>query len=440
MVLVAVSLIPFGSHVSYKLTSGIEHDLTKDAAIDITHERYGLLNSAVSWPNLAVPLVAGLLVDRRRHVESALFFSGIALIGQLGFAFGVAYESFELALASRAVFGIGEGMVMVVQGAVIAKWFRGGELTFAIGITEMTHAAGNWLGKVAVNVGIILGGWKLTPWVGVAACTISVACSVSLFPLEATMRPPQCDVVKLEAKVGHSKLSEFAHSVRSACQATSLTFWLLIALHVLISNTEHLFDSVSANFIRDKWGLDVKDAAWLSSVNVILPALLSPAVGLILDRSSWRMLTASLACATMAAAHVLLGLLELTPWLGLLMLSGAASFLPTILRSCVPLVVPLHAVAFAFGLYSVGENAGKTIGSPLVGYIKDHNGSYTVDSIIFVIMSSAGAALCLVISAIDHKRGGKLNANASKFNAFEQSEILVPNYENLYTQAPSSTV
>jgi len=244
--------------------------------------------------------------------------------------------------------------------------------------------------------------------------------------------------VKLEPQAGCSKtLRDFAQNVRSAFRATSLMFWLLIALHVLISNTEHLFDSVSANFIRDKWGLNVKDAAWVSSVNVVLPAFLSPIVGFILDRTSWRMLTAAMACATMAAAHVLLGLLDLTPWVGLLMLSAAASFLPTILRSCVPLVVPLHIVAFAFSLYSIGENAGKTIGSPLVGYVKDHNGSYTVDEIVFVVMSTAGAVLCLIISAVDANRGGMLNANASKTNVavLEQGETPEwQDYENLNTQ------
>jgi hypothetical protein len=54
--------------------------------------------------------------------------------------------------------------------------------------------------------------------------------------------------------------------------------------------------------------VDWKNAVWLSSLNSVLAILLSPAVGHLLDRVNNRMTIASVACAAMAAAHVVLGM------------------------------------------------------------------------------------------------------------------------------------
>ena len=120
-----------------------------------------------------------------------------------------------------------------------------------------------------------------------------------------------------------------------------------------MSNAEHLFDAISADFISDKWHQKTTKATWLSSLNYVFAMVLSPTVGLLMDRTSYRMVIASVACLTLSAAHLLLAYTELTPVAGLLLLAVPESFLPTILRSSVPLVVPHSIVGLSFGLYAV---------------------------------------------------------------------------------------
>ena len=52
-----------------------------------------------------------------------------------------------------------------------------------------------------------------------------------------------------------------------------------------------------------------------------------------------------------------------------------------------------YGAGVAYGVYEVAENLGKAIGNPLVGYLKDHNGSYTVDELIFAGMGLAAAGV-----------------------------------------------
>lgn len=399
-VLACVAVMPIGVHVCYKMTSGLEKHLIHDAFEPrIDHAEYGLLNSAVSWVNLVLPFATGSLIDARSTRLTTTVSLVVALAGQLLFAVGVHVRSYTLALAGRFVFGAGEGTVMMAQGAACAQWFGGAELTLAIGVMEMTHNTANWLGKVAVNVGLALGGWQATLWFGVVLCFLGVLVNWVF-----------CTI---ERRAELSSSGAFRKHSMPPCRGVwqlPASFWALTCLHLLVSNVEHLFDSVSANFIQDKWHTHTAKAAWLSSLNYAFAIFLSPLVGAALDRTGRRMLTAALGCAVMAGAHLLLGFTRLAPAVGLLMLSLPEAVMPTILRSSVVLVVRPSLVGLAFGVYEVSESTGKTVGAPLIGYFKDRTHNYQADELAFVCASLAASVLCLAISVIDRRKGGSLNA------------------------------
>merc|ERR1711963_870267 len=103
--------MPFGVHMCYKMTSGIQRHLMDDAySPPIDASQYGFLNSAVSWANLFIPLYAGPLVDRRATRHIAVIALMISLVGQVLFTFSVYCKAFSMGVLGRAVFGAGEGM------------------------------------------------------------------------------------------------------------------------------------------------------------------------------------------------------------------------------------------------------------------------------------------------------------------------------------------
>lgn len=60
----------------------------------------------------------------------------------------------------------------------------------------------------------------------------------------------------------------------------------------------------------------------------------------------------------------------------------------------------------AFGAYNIAENAGKTVGAPLIGYIKDRSGNYLYVELGFAAASFAAAMLVLVLSITDPRLRG----------------------------------
>lgn len=402
VVLVFVSIMPFGVHLCYKMTSGIQTHLMHDAFGEpISTMQYGLLNSAVSWPQLFVPFLAGPFVDCKATRVAGIIATLIGLSGHLLFTLGCQWSSFPLALTGRAVFGAGEGIVMIAQGVAIAQWFRGAELTLAIAIAEMSHNVANWSGKVAVVAGIDYGGWWITLWIGVGVCGVGVIAA--------------CIFGCIERHYEKSYTTALAKHGTVQCRAfnnLTTSLWLLIVIHLLCSNVEHLFDTTSANFIQGKWHADTSKAAWLSSLNYAAAMVLCPAVGLLIDKSCMRMPLAIAACCFLGCAHLLLGLTTVAPAVGLLMLSLPQAVMPTILRASAPLVVSPTVFGLAFGAFGLAENLGKTIGAPLVGYVKDQDGNYTNIELGYASLSFVAASLVILLCIIDRRSGGVLGSPA----------------------------
>jgi MFS family permease len=380
----------------YKMTSGIQKHLM-DEAYDppIDAERYGFLNSAVSWANLVIPLYAGPLVDRRATRHIAVTALMIGLVGQVLFTLSVNSKVFAMGVFGRAVFGIGEGSVMIAQGAAIATWFSGAELTFAVAMTEVGHSIANWTGKIAVSMALEMGGWWITLWIGCACCAFGLLAG--------------CMFAIIERKYESSDPTAFkkgaASSVASFAQIT-MSLWLILMIHLLVSNTEHLFDTVSTDFIQSKWHDSTSQAAWLSSLNYAGSFIFCPVAAILIDKSACRLPIALLACCLMGGAHLLLGLTTVTPAVALVALSFPQAIMPTILRASAPLVVNPSVFGMAFGAYNIAENAGKTVGGPLIGYIKDRDGNYLHVELGFATASFVAAMLVLVLSITDPRLRG----------------------------------
>ncbi len=62
-----------------------------------------------------------------------LLFMSLVASGQLIYTLGLSSQSFYLCLMGRGVFGLGGESLNVAALAMIAMWFKGKELAFAMG-------------------------------------------------------------------------------------------------------------------------------------------------------------------------------------------------------------------------------------------------------------------------------------------------------------------
>ena len=111
--------------------------------MNITDPQFGLLQSIYSWPNTVLPLFGGVLIDSFGIRKSMILFMSFVALGQVIYTFGLAQQSYYLSLLGRCTFGLGGESLNVSSLAMIALWFKGKELAFAMGIVICVSRLGS---------------------------------------------------------------------------------------------------------------------------------------------------------------------------------------------------------------------------------------------------------------------------------------------------------
>lgn len=154
--------------------SSLEQFMLDDSSYPLTSTMYGALISAVSIPNMFLPFIGGRFLDKHGPDKVRLFLLWTC-IGQVIFALGMQFKKIWMAIVGRILFGIGEGSVVVGTRVLIASWFRGEELTFAMGVGVAITNLSKMLSKATVApIAIYFEGYVQALWYGFGVCLVSV--------------------------------------------------------------------------------------------------------------------------------------------------------------------------------------------------------------------------------------------------------------------------
>jgi MFS family permease len=102
---------------------------------------YQLFYTVYAWTNMAMSLVAGVMVDRIGLKISVFMFLSFCLIGSALFGLAFTLTSltpdarYILMFIGRFIFGLGGGSITIAQNAITAYWFKNKELAMAFGCT-----------------------------------------------------------------------------------------------------------------------------------------------------------------------------------------------------------------------------------------------------------------------------------------------------------------
>jgi MFS family permease len=131
--------IPAALHQELK-----EYMHTDDANFEL---KFNLLYTVYAMPNVVLPLLGGVMVDRWGPGLCMVSYSICLCVGQALFAVGLSQHSWTKMLLGRAVFGLGGESICVAFSTLFSEWFDPSERAFAFG----TQLAVSRLGSVLNN-------------------------------------------------------------------------------------------------------------------------------------------------------------------------------------------------------------------------------------------------------------------------------------------------
>lgn len=385
-----------GSYFCYDNPGPLETQLEKQFDLDSTH--FSMLYTVYSMPNMVLPILGGVFLDRIGMRSGLILFTTVLTIGQLVFAMGGYSSNFDMMLAGRIIFGMGGESMCVAQSSIVSTWFKGKELAFALGINMSITRLGAVLNSAIVPSIYDSNGLGPALMLGFLICCFSLANAFGLVYLDkkAEDANPESEVARVaeEEKFSWSDLYSFDKS-----------FWILTGSCVLTYMSIFPYIQVASDLLQSKYHFDKITAGYMFGVPYIISAILSPILGLAIDRLGKRALLICMSSVILIIAYYLSMVMpecyqcnsEIYP---LILVGVGYSIYAAAIWGSIPYIVKPHTVGTAFGLATAIQNIGLVISPTIVGLIKDRtktvdHGYYFVN-MYFIAINVIG--LCLNIS------------------------------------------
>jgi MFS family permease len=358
-VLLFVSLAMFGNYYTYDAIAPLASMLTSQLGFDDT--QLGALNAIYSFPNIAMVLVGGVIVDRVGAGKATLYFTAVTLAGA---ALTAASGSFVVMALGRLVFGLGAESMIVAVTASLGQWFKGRQLGLAFGLNLSIARAGSYAADLSPTwaKAIYAQGWR-------PALLISVVLMASAFVAVLVYW-------RLERHAeGRFQLGRPAPSERIVwgdLVRFDRSFWYIVALCVTFYSVVLPFRSTFAiKFFQDAHHLSLEEAGRLNGYVFFAAIFVTPAFGFLADRVGRRGLFMVLGSLIFFPVFLLLASSSWNLWISTAMIGVAFSLIPAVLWPSVPTLVEPERLGTAYGLMTMLQNVGLTVLNLAVGAMND---------------------------------------------------------------------
>ena len=191
----------------------------------------------------------------------------------------------------------------------------------------------------------------------------------------------------------------------------SKMFWIVALLCVLYYSAIFPFQRYATNFLEVTLQIEAAEAARLFSCFPILAMVLTPFLGIFLDRVGKGASMLMVGAVIMIACHLSFAfLLPVFPykWFALLLivtLGVSFSLVPAALWPSVPKIIDEKILGSAYCLIFWVQNIGLCFVPKIIGALRQSTGGYLVPMIVFSSFGVLAFLLSLVLKAEDRRKG-----------------------------------
>lgn len=384
--------ISIGAHFGKHSLSGLIAPVLN--SLHINTQQYGWLYSVQDFPGIFLPLLSGYVSLFLEPAIAALLFSILVFGGQTLCIIGIICRSFIITLTGKALFGLGDGALTVMQGIIIAKHFKTTipkeqqhSLPIGLGTAYGTMIA---VSRVTTMSSVSIppfiaqhqrwGGYDMALWLSVCVSGFSVLCSFIYFLLQQQQHHYSVPL-----------------PTRTNLYTTSFSRGVIytVLLWMLVSSSLFGFLHFSSDIFVSEFHISIELAALLNAVITLCACVLSPLLGRLQDRIAHPKFVLFLSCVLLCFAMTMFWWLLYshlvatvrmvwTLLLPCLCLGIAFAVGPVVLLYCLVsftntqvtsvlacsvqfLNVKKQGRGFVLGVYKAMENVGLLFTQPLVG-------------------------------------------------------------------------
>jgi MFS family permease len=393
-VLVFASLAMFGNYYVYDALSPAADLLVSQ--LHFTDSYIGLLQGIYSVPNIFTVVLGGLLIDRLGAKKSTMIFGVLCLLGAIitvldpsrvlqsmapGIASAVAApfglfdketaagirtalsnpQLLQMALG-RLVFGMGAESLIVAVTTLLAKWFRGKELSFAFGVNLTIARLGSF---AALNSPTwarhAYGNWRTPFLIAVAVCLFCVIGPLIYWLMENyAEKRYELGAGGSPDRVVFRDLFNFGPS-----------FWYIVGLCIVFYSGIFPFQTFAVKFFQDAHGTSRELGGFLSSMLTLFAMVATPLFGLLVDKVGKRALFMMFGSLLLIPVYLIMAYTHVNLYVPMAMMGIAFSLIPAVMWPSVAYIVDESKLGTAYGVMTMIQNIGLAGFNFLIGWEND---------------------------------------------------------------------
>jgi predicted MFS family arabinose efflux permease len=395
-VLGLMAALLYGNYYAYNSVVPLADALIR--TFGISRAQYGLLFSYYSIPNFIVVLIGGILVDKIGVKKAGLIFATLSTAGILLTAVS---PTFRLMLMGRLVYGLGAESLLIAETKILARWFRGKELSLAFGLNVTAVRLAD---VSALNLGAHIptwtGSWRIALLIPLVFMIVGYAAFLIFLAL---------DQRKGNSLGGPKKEAESGKFVFRAIFRFRPSFWLICLLCMVFYSAVFPFVAFSSLFLQRKFGLGPAQAGFYGSFVYISCAVFTPLFGFLVDRIGKRATIMIIGSLILVPALLLLGLTSFYPAIPMIGLGLAFSLVASALWPSIPLLVKEAHLGTAFGLTALVQNVGLTVFPWIGGKITDQSGGNFRNTLLLFASLGVVAFILSLLLRFSARKGAAVN-------------------------------
>ena len=357
-------------------------------------------------------LSAGLMVfgAGMKFIAVSDWFQSTAFCGWLDSWWVELPGSAKMASLGFMIFGCGCEMEGTNVSKILAKWFKGKEMALAMGL-EMAIARLGVFGVmwIAPLISEKFDNSILAP---VGFCGALLVIGLINFIIFGIMdRKFDSQLVDAGLATAEKSPEDEFHISDLKAIFTSKMFWIVSLLCVLYYSAIFPFQRYATNFLEETLAIDAASAAKLISCFPILAMVMTPMLGIFLDRKGKGATMLMFGSIIMIVCHLSFAfILPAFPqkWFALLLivvLGISFSLVPAALWPSVPKIIDEKILGSAYCLIFWVQNIGLCLVPMLIGSLRASTGSYFVPMLVFSSFGVLAFILSIYLKAEDKKKG-----------------------------------
>jgi len=452
LLLCCICCITFGTYWISDAPAALYTQFQQWFGPEYTNVSNANLYAVYSYPNVILPFVCGILVDKYLGVRwGTMLFVSLSTIGQFGFSVGVSMKSYNVALLGRLVIGLGGESLSVMQGIYMIKWYEGPRLALVFGLVTVPLRLGSSFSLVATPY---LASFSVPTavWFGFVVmlgsfCTCIAVCALdwyadrqltaALAHHASELTEEQREFIKANDAI-HAAADANSNAISLAdIRAMPTQLWLLCVICSATYVSVLTFGSISQDVLVNTGNrYDPVTADLYMSIEGFVCVVAAPLAGWALDKTGRALFWIIVALGLLTCGHLLIIALvyefPLSLAMGpipILMLNGlgysaaAAALWPILAYILTP-----QQIASGYGAVNSANNLGLATVPQIISGLRSIPGvsgtrlEYGLAMMTFVAVTLFGGMMVLVLMVVDQLNGGRINQTGKERAAREKAE------------------